>query len=299
MRLKFVVAGIASAMVINGAHAEDGARAYFLLPSGTSDIDLTATFLRLESNGSVFDSSVVTPSYRHSVNVSGDAATFLIGLPIGSLSASLNTPVGTVNLATNPAQGDLFVGATLGLVGSPALTPMEYAQFRPGLAISVSTKVFLPTGNYDSSRLLNLGQNRWSIEASLPISYVLGGSLLDPELTTFEIEPSVQIFGDNKEPFGGPTMTSQAPLFGVESHVTHNFTHTVWASVDGSAEFGGETSVNGVASGDAQQSVSAGATLGLSLTQSIALRLSGEQQVYSNMPGSARRTFMATSAFLF
>jgi hypothetical protein len=294
-----MLSAIVSVPMIASAHAQDGARAYFALPAGTNDAEMTATFLQTEVGGSAFDSFVLTPSYTRTLDVLGDTGTVLIGLPVGGLNASLNTPGGLIGLNADPAQGDLFVGGTLGLFGSPSLSPMVYAQYKPGLTASLATKLFLPTGDYDSGRLLNLGGNRWSVQTSLPISYVLGGSLLDPQLTTFEIEPSVQIFGDNKDAFGPASVTSQAALFEVESHITHNFGHAVWASLDGSAEFGGETSSDGVANGDAQQSLSLGATLGLTLSQSVALRLNYEEQVYSNAPSTASREFTATSAFLF
>ena len=172
MRFKLMLAAIASLLMVAGAQAQDGARAFFPVPAGTNDIDLTTTVTHTEVSGNVFDSIVFTPSYRHTFDLGGDAATFLIGLPVGTVSGTLgDAPV---------AQGDLFVGGTIGLLGAPALTPMAYAQNPVGLSVSLSTKLFLPTGDYDSSRFVNLGQNRWSLQASLPISYVLGGSLLDP-----------------------------------------------------------------------------------------------------------------------
>jgi hypothetical protein len=293
------VAAIASVLMIASAHAQEGARAYFLLPTGTNDAELTTTLLDTENAAGVFDSSTVTPSYRHTFDIQGDASTFLIGLPLGALSATLNTLGGPLDLNANLAQGDLFVGGTLGLIGAPALAPMAYAQFKPGLAVDLTTRVFLPTGDYHSSRLLNLGQNRWSLETLLPISYVLGGSLLDPKLTTFEIIPSVQVFGDNKDTFGPAALSSEAPLFGLEGHITHNFSQAIWASVDGYGEFGGETSSDGVANRDSQQTVSLGATLGLTLSRSVALRLNYLQQVYSKAPDTSSREFMATAAFLF
>jgi hypothetical protein len=73
----------------------------------------------------------------------------------------------------------------------------------------------------------------------------------------------------------------------------------VWAAVDGFAQFGGETSYNGVASGDGQQSLSLGATLGLVLSQSVSTRLSYEEQVYSKTPNTVSRRFMGTLAYLF
>ena len=102
----------------------------------------------MESKGSVFNSAVFTPSYRHSFDLGGDAATFLIGLPIGTVYGTL---LGGLDVNAPVAQGDLFVGGTVGLLGAPALTPMAYAQNPVGLSVSLSTKLFLPTGAYDSN----------------------------------------------------------------------------------------------------------------------------------------------------
>src|SRR4051812_45666098 len=95
----------------------------------------------------------------------------------------------------------MFIGGTIGLVNAPALTPQGYVQYQPGFSASAVGRVFAPTGAYDSSRILNLGGNRWTFEAMLPMSFIMGSSLVDPTLTTFEVIPSVQIFGDNNKPF--------------------------------------------------------------------------------------------------
>ena len=78
----------------------------------------------------------------------------------------------------------------------------EYFQYKPGLQASVESKLFLPTGDYDPDRIVSLGQNRWTLEAGLPITYVLGDTMLDPSLTTFEVRPVVLVFGDNDDVFG-------------------------------------------------------------------------------------------------
>jgi len=299
VRARLMLAAMVSVLMSAGAHAQDGARAFHLLPENTNVISLTATHVHTERDGNDFGATVVTPSYQRSIDVFGNAGTLLIGLPVGSLSASLATPLGSVELDTDPAQGDLFLGAMLGLIGSPTLSPMDYAQYKPGFRASVAARLFLPTGDYDSSRFLNLGGNRWSLQASLPISYVLGDTMIDENLTTFEIMPVVQIFGDNDDPFGPAGVVSQDPLFALEGHVTRNFGRTLWASLDGTYKRGGETSADGVANGDAQESLSLGATLGLSLSPSLALRFSYDEVVHSNVANSATRSFRATSAFRF
>ena len=293
---RLALAAVASAMMITGALSEEGARAYFLLPEDTNIISLTGTLLHLEVGGNTFGAATVTPSYRRSIEVGGNAGAILIGIPVGSLSASVDMGAGIVELDTDIAQGDLFVGAELGLIGSPSLAPMDYAQYKPGFRAGIAAKLFLPTGDYDSSRLLNLGGNRWSLQASLPLSYVLAENMIDPELTTFELVPSVQIFGDNDDPI---TVASQKPLWRLEGHITRSFGPTIWASLDGSYAYGGETSADGVSYGSAQQTLSLGATLGLVLNPTVALRLSYLEQVYSSTPDTASRGFELNTSFRF
>jgi hypothetical protein len=302
---RIVLAAVASCLMITGALSQDGARAYFLLPEDTDILSLTGTLLHAEAAGSQFGVIVVTTSYRHSIDVAGNAGAILVGLPVGSLSASLDTGMGIVDLDTDLAQGDLILAGELGLLGSPSLAPMDYAQYKPGLRAGIAAKLFLPTGDYDSSRLLNMGGNRWSLEASLPISYVLADTMLDPELTTFEIVPSVQIFGDNNDPSpltdpsGLATVSSQEPLWTLEGHITRTFGPTVWVALDGYYVLGGQVSADGVPVGTAKESLSLGATLGLVLSPSVALRLSYLEQVYSNVPNSVARGVQLASAFAF
>jgi hypothetical protein len=288
-----------------GALSFDGARAYHLRPEGSSDLSLTMTLMQsagTEDFGGGVETTdlgvvVLTPAYRHTFDVMGNAGTFLIGMPLGAMSYS--SSAGTIDVATDIAQGDLFIGGVFGLVGAPSLSVMEYVQYKPGFQASAAARLFLPTGDYDATRMLNLGGNRWSLEASLPMSFALGESMIDPALMTFEVRPVVQIFGDNEDPFGGATVTSQAPIFGVEGHVTRNFGNSVWAALDGYYETGGERSADGVALGDGLDVFSLGATLGLVLSPSLAMRFSYREQAYSSAPDSSGRTLEVSSAFLF
>jgi hypothetical protein len=302
---KIAMAAVASVSMATSALSWDGARAYHLRPEGSSDISLTTTLLHgagvidfgLGDETTELDVRVLTPAYRHTLDIMGNAGTVLIGMPLGNVSYS--TSLGTIDVDTDIAQGDLFVGGVFGLVGTPSLSLMEYVQHKPGFQASVAGRLFLPTGDYDPDRAVSLGQNRWTLEASVPFSYVLGDTMLDPELTTFEIRPVVLIFGDNDDPFGPATVMSQEPIFGVEGHITRNFGNSVWAAVDGYYETGGETSFNGVARGDGLETLAVGATLGLVFSPSFAMRLSYRELVYSNIPDSSGRTLEIASAFLF
>lgn len=300
-----LVAAMAFASMATGAVAWDGARAYHLRPEGSSDISLTTTFLHgdgvIDLGGgpeeTTLDIGVVTPSYHYTFDLLGNVGAVLIGMPVGS--ANFETTSGMVDVDGDITQGDLFVGGVFGLVGMPSLSPQEYFMHQPGLQASAEAKLFLPTGAYDPNQIVNLGQNRWTLEASLPITYVLGDTMLDPNLMTLELRPVVVVFGDNDDAFGPADTMSQAPIFGVEGHITRNFGNSIWAGIDGYYEIGGETSFDGYAQDDELETLSLGATLGVVFSPNLAMRLSYRELVYSNATDASGRTFQVTSAYLF
>ena len=49
------------------------------------------------------------------------------------------------------------------LYGAPALSMKEFAKYRQDTIIGMSLAVTPPGGQYDPSRLVNIGNNRWSI----------------------------------------------------------------------------------------------------------------------------------------
>ncbi|CAN7199256.1 transporter [Devosia sp. LjRoot16] len=302
MLARIAIAALASASMVSGALAWDGARAYHLRPGGASDISLALNLLHVENTllglgDTTLDVGVLTPTYRKTFDIMGDVGFVLIGLPVGGMTFDSLLP--TVD--TGIAQGDLVLGAGVGLVGMPALAPMDYAMHKPGFQAMVEGKLFLPTGDYDANRMVNLGQNRWTFQASLPISYALGDNMIDPELTTFEIRPVVVIFGDNEDPFVDvpANVVSQAPIFGLEGHITRNFGNSIWAAVDAYYETGGETSWDGVAKGDGVETLALGATLGLVLSPNVATRMTYRHTVYSSDPDLSGHALEITAAYLF
>lgn len=295
---RLILAVIASVVMITGAMAQDGARAYFLLPEDTNILSLTGNYVHTQFSGNTIDAGTVTASYRRTVDIGGNAGAILIGLPVGSVSGNFATMMGVVSQTTPLSIGDLFVGGEIGLVNSPSLAGMDYVQHTPGFRAAAAGKLFLPTGTYDSTRYANLGQNRWSFQASLPLSYVLGDSFVDPDLTTFEIVPSVHIFGDNTNPLGGGTL-SQEPLWKLEGHVTRTFSPMIWGALDAYVESGGRITQGGFEVVKARQTVALGATLGLVLTQQFSLRLTYTEQVYSNLTNPAGRAVELTAAYRF
>ena len=59
---------------------------------------------------------------------------------------------------------------SVNLIGAPALSVKDFANYRQDLIVGVSLQVSAPVGQYDNSKLLNLGNNRWSFRPELGIS---------------------------------------------------------------------------------------------------------------------------------
>ena len=84
---------------------------------------------------------------------------------------------------------DLRVKFAFNLHGSPALTPEAFAQARSSsFLVGTSVEVSAPTGQYDKTRLITIGTNRWAVKPELGTSYLrknwdfdlYGGVLLIP-----------------------------------------------------------------------------------------------------------------------
>src|SRR5207302_537151 len=119
------------------------------------------------------------------------------------------------------------LGGTVGLLGSPALDADRYALYRPTLSMSLLGRVFLPTGDYSADRPVNLGANRVSYQLGLPTTFMFGQSYRNPHLTALEVLPTLTLYSPNTDPFSGDKRT-QAALFSVEAHLTHNLPHRTW-----------------------------------------------------------------------
>ena len=122
-----------------------------------------------------------------------------------------------------------------------------------------------PLGQYDPSRLVNIGTNRWFIKPDIGISKALGA-------LTLELSAGVFFFTDNDDYYGGKTL-EQDPVFSPQAHVTYNFGRGVWGALDGTYDYGGRTTVNGVRGDDVQKNSRGGATLALPVNRSNSIKL--------------------------
>lgn len=282
--MRFLTTATAVALGVAAAPAfavDDGPRAYFPLPAGTNVVNVIGLFESSNASldpataikGANLDLNVGVLQYTRTLNIGGQSAALVAALPFGEVSgeATIAGPLGNLSQTFETSSsgiGDLNIGAIIGLVGSPALTRQQYVQHKPGFSMGAMLWVTAPTGAYDAQKLINFGTNRWAIRLGAPLGWAIGGSYLAPNLTTIEFVPSVTFFTANEDPFRADRRT-QGALFRLESHITHNFSRALWASIDLTANSGGATETDGIDDDNNKSWAGAGVSLGLNLSPAI------------------------------
>ncbi|KPK58531.1 MAG: hypothetical protein AMS21_10575 [Gemmatimonas sp. SG8_38_2] len=134
--------------------------------------------------------------------------------------------------------GDPRFRLSLNLVGAPALRAAEFPGYKQKTIVGASLQVIAPLGQYDSSRLLNLGSNRWTFRAQFGVSHVVGP-------WTFEALAATWFFMENSNFFGDARL-EQKPLLAGKLHVIRSFPKGFWLALDGGYGYGGRTIIDGV-----------------------------------------------------
>lgn len=284
----------------------DGPRSFPLLPK---DVNLLTVYALSQSGNQLLDPGQTIPDaqidatigilqYTRSFDVNGTIGAAFVALPFANIAGDVPLSSGTVS-ASDRGMGGLILGGVIGLVGSPALSGQEYASYDPGLQVGLVGKLFLPTGSYDPNKVISTGSNRLAAQLVLPITFNIGSSMIDPNLTTFEILPSITVFGDNTDPSGGANVTGQKPLYSLEAHVTQNLGGSTWASFGGIYNAGGETSTNNVWNNDPRQSLGLGVSLSFALNSSTSVKVSYGEIIWRNDDGMDGKLFRIVSTYAF
>lgn len=193
-------------------------------------------------------------AYARSLDVWGKSAKFDMVLPYSTFSGSALVG-GQPKVREMSGFGDPLFRFSMNFYGAPALSLKEFADYRQDLIIGASLQVSAPLGQYDDSKFINLGNNRWSFKPELGVSKALGG-------WTVEIAPGATFYTDNTD-FNKGSRFAQAPLYTVQGHVIYGFRSGIWLALDGTYFTGARTTVNGVRGDNLQTNTRAGLTLAL------------------------------------
>jgi hypothetical protein len=133
--------------------------------------------------------------------------------------------------------GDPVLRYSLFIFGAPALTREEFAGFQPKTIVGVTMRMQLPLGQYDASKVINLGSNRWVFSPQIGIWHVV-------DRFTFEAYAGIWFFTDNRE-FFGAQIKSQDPLTTFQVHVSYAFRNGIWIAASSRQSLGGAVTIDG------------------------------------------------------
>jgi hypothetical protein len=173
--------------------------------------------------------------------------------------------------------GDPRLRLAMNIMGGEALTLAQFAKREPRSSLGISVVIVPPLGQYDSTKLVNLGSNRWSFRPELGFSQPVGRWYL-------EMYAGLWLFTDNDAYFGG-TRREQDPIRTLQAHVSYTVRPQLWFAADATHYRGGQSSIDGDSRMDALANTRVGITVSLPISARQSLKLSWSDGVATRIGG--------------
>jgi hypothetical protein len=275
-------------------------RAYVITPVHSNAVILTYAFY---SGSVLFDGvvpitgatarvSVPVISFYHSVRFFRRSANVTASLPYG-VGQFHGTVVGAETSAYRSGLLDSEFRFSVNVKGGPAMEPHEFSTWRQKTLVGVSLKVIAPTGQYDPTKLINYGGNRWAFKPEVGLSQRWGHWLLDTYGAVWFFTTNPEFFSRNQFNLG-VTAQTEKPVGAFEGHLSYDVKPRFWASLDGNFWLGGKTSLNGVENSSTEQKNSRiGGTVSIPISRHQSLKFSYSNGAYIRYGGNYQNVSMA------
>lgn len=270
--------------------------AQVLEPRSYSNIPVGMNFLLAaygyNYGGVLFDPSI--PLDNANIKIHGSALAYARSLKMGKMLGKFDMIVpyawlsGTAEFNGEPVSrvvsglGDPSVRMSVNFLGAPALSLAEFKNYKQNFILGASFQVFMPLGQYDYDRIVNIGTNRFTFKPELGISKTVGPLFVD-------LAAAYSFYSINNNFYNGKTR-SQEPIGSVQCHVIYSFTKGMWAALDGTYYWGGSSTLDGVKGNDLQKNTRIGFTYVLPLNIHNSLKFNYSTGV-STRTGSDFDTF--------
>lgn len=275
-------------------------RAYLITPTHSNAAIFTYSFFdgNLEFEGTIpitsatARASVSIFSYYHSFSLFGRSANFTASLPYG-VGNFHGTVVGSELLAYRSGLLAPSFRLAVSLIGGPAMNTNTFMKWRQKRILGASVKLVPPAGQYDPTKLVNFGTNRWAVKGELGYSQRRGHWILDAYGGAWLYTENPEFFSHNQLSPGTNTL-GQAPVGSFEGHLSYDFKPRLWISLDGNFWSGGETSLNGVRSpATLQRNSRVGLTSSIPVSKHQSLKLSYNNGAYVGYGGNFQNISVA------
>jgi hypothetical protein len=211
----------------------------------------------------------LVPSYTRFIDLFGTTGRLTVALP--AATGSWDFFLGQDSVETTNSQtgfGDPVASMMVFLVGAPSMTRADFRDYRRKTIVGFNLRLRVPIGQYDSSKLINLGANRWQIAPALAVAQHLGN-------WDFSAYAAAWFFTDNTSFFPGENVLSQNPLYAFQLNAAYTFRPRLWLALGARQSFGGRPSTNGVDAGERQDNTRIGVVLGVPIARRHTVKLIG------------------------
>jgi hypothetical protein len=255
-------------------------RAYVVTPVGSNAVTMAYSYNdgslliggTLPVTGATGRLSVPSVAYYHSLSLLGRSANVTVALPYG-VGTLEGTVLGEARSIYRSGLFDSVFRFSVNLAGGPARSLAEMRQWQQKTLLGISLKVVAPTGQYDPTKLINLGANRWAFKPELGYSRRWGHWLLDA-------------YASRNAYFPGTRSQTQDPIAALETHLSYDVRPFVWVSLDGNFWYGGRTSLDGVENpATLQENSRIGVTASIRLSHHQSLKVGYAQGAYIRFGG--------------
>jgi hypothetical protein len=220
-------------------------RSYAASPKG---VTFVGTVYVYSSGGIVLDPTLPIEDAKAQIHQLVAAAGHTFGLfgKLGLVTAAVpfawGEASGTVGEEareiTRAGLADARFKLSVNLIGNPAMSPREFARAPRRTVFGASIMAATPTGEYDGTRLINLGTNRWAFKPEVGVSVPKGPWDLDAYFGAW-------LFTSNHDSYTGGLTRTQDPLFALQLHGSYTFRPRLWVAADGTWYNGGSAQVEG------------------------------------------------------
>jgi len=293
---------IAFAMVasLRSTLAQDLApRAYVITPTHSNAVTVTYAFYNgnldlgnLPITDATARASIPVVSFVHSMSFFGRSANIAASLPygVGNFHGSV------LGAETNVYRSGLLDSVyrfSVNLKGGPAMTVKEYSGWKQKTIVGASLRIVAPTGQYDSTKLINWGNNRWAFKPEIGVSRRWGHWIIDGYAGAWFFTTNPAFFSKNQF---NPRVSEQkqSAIVAFEGHLSYDVRPRLWASLDGNFWRGGTTTLDGVENpGTELRNSRVGGTVSIPISRHQSVKFSYNRGAYIKYGGDFQNVSVA------
>jgi len=268
-------------------------RAYLITPIHSNAVVLTYSFFdgdlvfdnSVPITGATAKASVSAFSYFHSLNFFGRNASITVSLPYG-IGNVRGTVMDNEMKAYRSGLFDSTYRLSVNLIGGPAMSVQDFRKWRQKTIVGASLRILAPTGQYDPTKLINYGANRWGFKPELGLSRRWGHWVVDGYGGVWLYTMNHEFFSHNQYS-PGTNVQKQDPIGAFEGHLSYDVKPRLWTSFDGNFWVGGRTSINGVQNPNSlQRNSRIGATVSFPVSRHQSIKASYNRGAYIRYGGN-------------